>query len=234
MKTLDEDFPLIRKEQEQMVMNVHKKLMQARLTLQGMKLDKSGHNKFAGYKYFELGDFIPVVQKIFAEIGLCGVISYGEDEARLSITDTDEGGQIIVTSPMSTAALKGCHEVQNLGAVQTYIRRYLWVTAMEIVEHDALDSTSGKSDAKPNAIKESGKSIARAEFDGMTPEVRERLEGIARAVTEKLMVSDVPGAVEIIEHENMDADTKTAFWSLLGSPQRSAIKAYWATRKAAA
>jgi hypothetical protein len=33
--------------------------------------------------------------------------------------------------------------VQNIGAVETYQRRYLWVTAMEIVEHDALDSSEG-------------------------------------------------------------------------------------------
>ena len=41
---------------------------------------------------------------------------------------------------MALAALKGCHPVQNLGASQTYLRRYLWTTAMGIVEHDALDS----------------------------------------------------------------------------------------------
>jgi len=44
---------------------------------------------------------------------------------------------------MSSAALKGCHEVQNLGAVLSYLRRYLWQTAFEIVEHDALDATTG-------------------------------------------------------------------------------------------
>jgi hypothetical protein len=44
---------------------------------------------------------------------------------------------------MSSAALKGCHDVQNLGAVQTYLRRYLWTNAFEIVEHDALDATTG-------------------------------------------------------------------------------------------
>jgi hypothetical protein len=49
---------------------------------------------------------------------------------------------------MGSAALKGCHEVQNIGAVETYQRRYLWVTAMEIVEHDALDATTGSVDAK--------------------------------------------------------------------------------------
>ena len=124
-------------------MSVYPKLMAARLVLQNTALTKSGHNKFAGYKYFELGDFIPAIQKIFNDIGLCGVISYTADIATLSIIDMEDNSKIEITSPMSTAALKGCHEVQNLGAVQTYIRRYLWVTAMEIVEHDAIDSSPG-------------------------------------------------------------------------------------------
>jgi hypothetical protein len=124
-------------------MNVYKKLMEARITLQNTALNKSGHNKFAGYKYFELGDFIPAIQRIFNHLDLCGMISYTNDMATLTIVDTTDGSKIEITSPMSSAALKGCHEVQNLGAVQTYIRRYLWVTALEIVEHDAIDSSAG-------------------------------------------------------------------------------------------
>lgn len=124
-------------------MNVYKKLMQARIDLQNTTLTKSGHNKFAGYKYFELGDFIPAIQNIFNGLGLCGTISYTNDLATLTIVDMGDLSKIEITSPMSEAALKGCHAVQNLGAVQTYIRRYLWVTALEIVEHDAIDSSSG-------------------------------------------------------------------------------------------
>jgi hypothetical protein len=124
-------------------MNVYKKLMQARIDLQNTTLSKSGHNKFAGYKYFELGDFIPAIQNIFNGLGLCGTISYTNDLATLTIVDMSDLSKIEITSPMSEAALKGCHAVQNLGAVQTYIRRYLWVTALEIVEHDAIDSSSG-------------------------------------------------------------------------------------------
>ena len=127
-------------------MSVHKKIMQARISLQNSKLTKSGNNKFAGYKYFELGDFLPAAQQIFAELGLCGIVSFGAEEATLTITDTEDNSQIVITSPMSTAALKGCHAVQNLGAVQTYIRRYLWVAALEIVEHDAIDMTTGKAE----------------------------------------------------------------------------------------
>ena len=124
-------------------MNVYKKLMQARIDLQNTTLSKSGHNKFAGYKYFELGDFIPAIQNIFNNLGLCGTISYTNDLATLTIVDMADLSKIEITSPMSEASLKGCHAVQNLGAVQTYIRRYLWVTALEIVEHDAIDSSSG-------------------------------------------------------------------------------------------
>lgn len=124
-------------------MSVYKKLQQARIQLQNSKLTKSGKNKFAGYEYFELGDFLPVIQKICQEIGLCGILSFTADTAYLTIHETDGDGFITFTSPMSTAALKGCHEVQNLGAVQTYLRRYLWTNAFEIVEHDALDATTG-------------------------------------------------------------------------------------------
>jgi hypothetical protein len=124
-------------------MSVYKKLQDARIQLQNTKLTKSGKNKFAGYEYFELGDFLPAIQTICQKVGLCGVVSFNTDMAYLTIYDTDGGDFATFTSPMSSAALKGCHDVQNLGAVQTYLRRYLWTNAFEIVEHDALDATTG-------------------------------------------------------------------------------------------
>ena len=129
-------------------MNVFAKLQSARVKLQATKLSKSGKNKFAGYEYFELGDFLPAIQQICNDVGLCGVMSFNDSMAYLTIHETDGGGQIVFTSPMSTAQLKGCHDVQNLGAVQTYLRRYLWTNAFELVEHDALDATLG-ADPKP-------------------------------------------------------------------------------------
>jgi hypothetical protein len=151
-------------------MSVYKKLMAARLELQGRKLNKSGHNKFAGYKYFELGDFLPSIQEIFAKQGLCGVVSFLPDVAVLTITDMEDGSYIHVNSPMSSAALKGCHEVQNLGAVQTYLRRYLWVTAMEIVEHDALDAVTGAEEP----VK---KSVVKTPVGDLKPKVHTVMEG---------------------------------------------------------
>ena len=136
-------------------MSVHKKLMTARILLQETKLKKTGKNTYAGYDYFELSDFIPYVQKIFADIGLCGVVSYSKEIATLIITDTEDSTQIVITSPMESAMLRGCHPIQNLGAVETYQRRYLWVTAMEILEHDALESSNPKDlESKQSAKKE--------------------------------------------------------------------------------
>lgn len=134
-------------------MSVHKKLNEARITLQNTELSKSGNNKFAGYKYFELGDFLPDINKIFNDVGLCGVVSFTSDLATLTLTDLEDASQLIITSPMGSAALKGCHEVQNIGAVETYQRRYLWITAMEIVEHDALEAVTGKDDPVKSAVK---------------------------------------------------------------------------------
>ena len=137
------------------MMSVYKKLQEARILLQNTKLNKSGKNKFAGYEYFELGDFLPAIQTICQKVGLCGVVSFTDETAYLTLHDTDGEGFVTFTSPMSSAALKGCHEVQNLGAVQTYLRRYLWTNAFELVEHDALDATTGavepvkKPESKP-------------------------------------------------------------------------------------
>ena len=137
-------------------MSVHKKLMQARVKLQATEMKKSGQNKFAGYSYFELADFIPHVQTIFNELGLCGVVSFDNTYASLTITDVENGTVIVVTSPMAEANLKGAHPIQNLGAVLSYQRRYLWMAAMELVEGDAIDSAppveAPKEEPKPSPV----------------------------------------------------------------------------------
>ena len=124
-------------------MTVYKKLQEARCEMQRMTLTKSGENKFAKYFYFELGDFLPTINDLFMAKGLCGVISFTADLATLRVVDTEDGSFVEFTSPMGRADLKGCHEVQNIGAVETYQRRYLYVTALEIVEHDALEPVTG-------------------------------------------------------------------------------------------
>jgi hypothetical protein len=125
-------------------MTVYKKLMQARLKIIETEIKKGGRNEFAKFNYFELPDFLPLALQIFDDLGLCGIVSFSSEVATLTICDSEKPeDRIVIESPMSTASLKGVHEVQNLGAVQTYLRRYLWVAALELTEHDQLDASIG-------------------------------------------------------------------------------------------
>lgn len=200
-------------------MSVYKKLNNARLELQNTKLNKSGHNKFAGYKYFELGDFLPTINKTFSDAGLCGVVSFTADLATLTITDVDDGSQIVITSPMGSAALKGCHEVQNVGAVETYQRRYLWVTAMEIVEHDALDATTGAE--KPVIPELKSPEYSKEEMD--------ILHSLAEGFT--AFVADNNHAEAKVTWDALDNEQKSVMWGLLDSKTRSSYKKYSSTNK---
>lgn len=127
--------------------NIYSKMQKARCEFQEKPLKKSGHNKFAGYHYFELGDFLPTINALLEKYNLCSHMDFGKEVATLTIINSENPEEKLeFKSPMSEATLKGCHAVQNLGAVQTYLRRYLWVNAFEIVESDGLDATSGKVD----------------------------------------------------------------------------------------
>jgi hypothetical protein len=125
-------------------MNVYQKLNDARAKFHKKALKKTGYNKFAGYYYFELGDFVLPALEIFHEVGLTSIIRFGVDQAIMEVVNTEKPeDKILFSSPMSEANLKGCHPVQCLGAVQTYISRYLWTQVLHLLEHDQLDATTG-------------------------------------------------------------------------------------------
>ena len=124
-------------------MNIYEKLQSARVKLQSKKLKKSGKNKHTGFSYFELADFLPSVNIIFSEIGLCSNFSLCAEKAVLTIYDTESNDNITFETPTASAQLKGCTEVQSLGAVHTYLKRYLYLNALEIVEAETLDPLVG-------------------------------------------------------------------------------------------
>ena len=196
--------------------SVHKKLMQARIKLQATPLKKSGLNKFAGFQYFELGDFLPQIQQIFSEIGLCGVVSFDTQLATLTITDTEDGSNIVLTSPMAEANLKGVHPIQNMGAVETYSRRYLWVTALEIVEHDALDATTGRKGDAPIITPKGNPTV--------NEEDEEFLREMAASCEDLVANGKAKEASQMLDEAMLDSDQKVWLWDKLSSGTRSAIK----------
>jgi hypothetical protein len=200
-------------------MSIYKKLSDAREHFHALELKKTGHNKFAGYKYFELGDFLIPALHVLKMYGIVSVISFGKEIATMRLIDIDKPDDFIeITSPMSSAALKGAHEIQNLGAVQTYLRRYLWVAALEIVEHDALDSSKPVEDKKVIITPSQG--IA----DTIPPEEMQYLQELAIDLIANVAEGNPKQALDRLDSENLEADQKVALWSLLDSKTRSAIK----------
>lgn len=124
-------------------MSVYAKLNKARLKFHTLPLKKSGHNKFAGFRYFELGDFLVPALQICDEVGISCTISFGGGDATMRIVDLEDGSTILLNTPVADAATKGQLPIQSLGSQHTYLRRYLWMLALEIVEHDAIDAVAG-------------------------------------------------------------------------------------------
>lgn len=125
-------------------MNLYQKLQKARIALQNTALKKSGMNKFAGFKYFELGDLLPHINNIFDDLGLFSAFNIKDELATLTIVDTDKPEHAVqFTSPIADASVKGTTPVQSLGAVHTYLKRYLYLNALEIIENDMLDANVG-------------------------------------------------------------------------------------------
>lgn len=130
---------------EKKKLNLFQKLQKARVELQEMNLKKSGHNKFAGFSYYELGDFLPAINIICNNVGLFTAISFDNEYAILRIYDCEDMDKFVeFKSPMKEIQQKGCNEIQSLGSVETYSRRYLYLTAFEIVENDFSDAVLGK------------------------------------------------------------------------------------------
>jgi hypothetical protein len=208
-------------------MSVYQKLNAARKEFHTLQLKKTGLNKFAGYYYFELSDFLIPALEVFDKHGLCAFISFGQALATLKVVDVDDGSFIELTSPMAEAQLKGCHPIQNLGAVETYTRRYLWVAALEIVEHDALDSSKplDKPVVKQGALQGIG--------DDLSEDWKTYLQDTAKLVSEMVTKGDMDAANFEMHREPLDDTQQLYMERFLDSKVRSALRKFNATKKEA-
>ena len=155
-------------------MNVWRKLLTARQLFLDAHIKKSGTNIHLEFKYFELKDIVPVITPIATELGLLFLPTFTNEEAKLTVVNTDKPDEtIIFTSPMRTiesavSAKTGgkiTNDMQNLGSVETYQRRYLYMMALDIVEDDSLDGTpeAPVPETKPGTRKKASPPATAAE-----------------------------------------------------------------------
>lgn len=125
---------------------IYEKLQKCRVELQNLKLKKSGKNNYAGFEYFELKDFLPTVNELFAKNKMFSNFSMTSEIAELEIIDCEDKTSVKFTSPIAELELKGCNKIQALGGTHTYLKRYLYINALEIVEADLFDAVTGKEE----------------------------------------------------------------------------------------
>lgn len=161
-------------------MNVFEKLNEARIRFQNAGVKKSGKNSYAGYTYYELADILPAINKIAQELKFTCVVNFTKELATLDFVDCEKNEKITFTSPMASASLKGCHEVQNTGASETYLKRYLYQNCFEIVEADALDMTMN-----PNQSEDKVSVLIKKVQDNMDTFSDEQIAFAEKAIKER-------------------------------------------------
>ena len=156
-------------------LNVYGKLAVARGKFLSAGVKKTGKNTYAEFKYFTLEDIIPIKQSIFNEVGLMDCISFGTEVATLTLTNIDNPEESIeFMSPLKEDESLIKNPIQKLGAVETYVRRYLYLLMLDIVEADAIEAVTDKP------VDESGKQVkteAKKTTRPATKEEREETKG---------------------------------------------------------
>ena len=140
-------------------MNLYQKLLKARAMFLEADVKKSGKHMKLTFKYFELDDIVPTAIRVFGEVGLIPVVNFTADTATMTIIDTDNSEDSVTFSApfiqgepiVSNAGNQVTSAIQALGASITYMRRYLYMIALDICESDGIDS--GVNDAPSPAEK---------------------------------------------------------------------------------
>ena len=185
------------------ILNVHQKLIKARLMFLESDVQKTGKNMHLSVKYFELEDIVPTATRIFNEIGLLPLVSFMTDVATMTIVNTDNPEDcVLISAPfnqiapiVSNSGKQATNEMQALGSSITYMRRYLYMIALDICESDSFDADVGKPVATHNVVP----------IRPSTPEQREEVKQELTAPSENATALQIKGLKAVLK-KLKDAD----------------------------
>lgn len=132
-------------------MNIYQKLLKARAMFLEADVKKTGKNMHLSFKYFELEDIVPTATRIFGEVGIVPLVNFTADTATMTMVNTDNPEETVTfVSPfnqiapiVSNAGKQATNEMMALGSSITYMRRYLYMIALDICESDGIDANAG-------------------------------------------------------------------------------------------
>lgn len=201
--------------------NVYTKLAQARLRFLQAGASKSGKNMHLEFKYFELEDIVPTATQIFADLNLIHIVSFRDGEAEMLVMDAEEPADIIrfvlpfreIEPIISNKGNVVTNPLQALGASVTYLRRYLWMMALDIVEADSIDGTLDKPKEEP--VKKEEKPKAKPKTAAERKEITKELTD-PEAPADELLLKALKKACADLVKLNPDDEKLTGFVKTLG------------------
>ena len=133
-------------------MNLYHKIAKIKGEMAKAKLPKTGYNGYTKFNYFQLDDFEPILEKLCSDYGVVTFFQFGIDFASMIVVNADNPEQNVeIKCPASISGKTG-NAMQDIGAMQTYARRYLFMSFFGITESDTLDAVLGKDEpSKQNA-----------------------------------------------------------------------------------
>lgn len=127
-------------------LTLHEKIMHIRVELQQAGLKKSGKNSYQKFTYFELSDFLPTANVLMNKYGVSDEIHITRDEAKLILRDNSDDTLeytipfVLFDTPANKNGVKTMQDIQYLGGLITYSKRYLYYMALGISDGEVVDA----------------------------------------------------------------------------------------------
>lgn len=195
--------------------NVYQKLLTARAKFLEANVEKTGKNMHLSFKYFELEDIVPTAIRIFNEVGLISIVNFTNEMATMNIINTENPDEVLpfvapfnqIQPIVSNTGKQATNEMQALGSSITYMRRYLYMIALDICESDSIDGETVSApveDKKAPATPEQRKEVKENLTAPANNASALQIKGL-KAVLKKLKDAD-PSKEELIA--NIAVQTK--------------------------
>jgi hypothetical protein len=165
--------------QEEKLPTLHLRMAAIKMEISKRKIPKSGLNKFSGFRFHELTDFMPVINELNDKYGVNAYPKFLKNEGICVLTvvnsdDKTDFYEVIIPYVEAEMLAKGGDKsvvdaIQRLGSTITYNRRYLYQTGYDITENDGVDSLAPieikeKPSLTDDRFKEALKSIESGKY----------------------------------------------------------------------
>lgn len=201
---------------------IMKKLLEARIKFAQANVNKTGKGVIDGneYTFYTLNDIIPTKNNIFKELGMVDIITYNSQEAKLELFDTDDLKESITfTSPMpSDLRSVNPNQMMAIGGCQTYQRRYLYVTALDISEPDHVENGNEAEKSDDSSEEKSEKTSKSA------PKKQTKKESTKATKEDTPEKEEKPTAVKTEDNSKDKADKKASVLDIIEAEEETTVE----------